>query len=639
MKIGYMVPFGSNPMAELETRIRFKYCVEKLGHDFIELNMDGFDIDSGIHAEDLMIDFIFSHDTAVCAEKPLPDIFSVFAHWSPNGFLVSADFMRYFVWMSKYDMVIGGYESPNVFRDVSNHPDAFTDFYNITSSISKDFVLPPRRKKNLKLFYVGINLEKIQRGGTRYIKLLKYLDDLDCISIYGPNETLGATNLWQGFKNYNGEIPFDGHSIIKRINEAGIALALNSPVHSYVGTVSNRIYEAAAAGAVIISDNNEYVKRYFGDSVFYIDIEKSEDEQIKDIKKILKFIGENPEKAYEMAVAAQKIFINQLSLDQQVNDLFPFLSDRKRSFQNLSRSTIDVICFVDKYSEYQSVMKEIKKQYHKNLRIFICSNLDCIKKIKKAAHHENITTIVRMNEAYGEIFWRLREQLTSDYFIFVDQSTSMHMDHISKLSAALEKSNSLYAYTGIYLKHISQKGTVLGYEPYSIDPLTNDEMCSFLRISSTDENIMFNIEERFSISCCMFKREIMDIVEENEIVQIGRAVHFYLACASIIKKKLDGHFVYAISCGYKLAEEMTIQDIFKKDRNLNYLYHKTEKTYFKDLFLVFFKYDYAVNPIPWGFPVAEAPSHSDSIGRKLIRKIKKIIPKRLKEFIKKIIFT
>lgn len=639
MVIGYMAPFGKEPMAELETRIRFKYCVEKLGHKFVEIDMDGFDTKSGIHAENLGIDFIFSHDTAICVENPLPDYFSLFAHWSPNGFLTPEDFSRYFVWMSKYDEVIGAYESEKIKLDVSNHPDVYAQYYNITSSISKDFILPPRRDSKLKLFYVGINLEKIQKGNTRYIKLLKYLDKTDRISIYGPNKTLEASNLWEGFSNYKGEIPFDGHSIIKRINEAGIALALNSPVHSVDGTVSNRIYEAAAAGAVIISDENKYVRHYFGDSVFYIDITKDEDTQIKEIRKILEFIESHPDRAFQMANRAQSIFVKHLSLDKQVEGLFHFVKEEKTRYKDYSGEQVDVICFAKEYKDCCSILEELNKQVYQCFNIIMITSGESIKSFsKEGLPSRSFTLIENTFDTYGEAFQEARKYLTCSYFMFVDKYTSLQHNHIFKLVRALNGSDKLFAYTGTYIKYLNSVGDTLNYIPLSSSPLTTEELCAFSRMSSTDINILYNIEERFSLSCCMFKRDILEVVDSNELVQIKKAIHFYLACASIIKKKLQGHFVYSISCGYKLDKDKIVQDIFREDRRLNYQYRKTENTYFKDLYLVFFKYDFDVKPVSWGFDYSlGGPPYSKK--RRFVRWLKRFVPRPVKEFIKKIIFA
>lgn len=632
MKIGYLCPFEDKPMAETETRIRFKYCVQKLGHDFVEINMDGIDLDSKQHADNLKIDFVFSHDTAVSAEKPLPNIFSVFAHWSPNGFLVANDFERYFAWMSKYDIVIGGYESAKIREDVNNHPDIYSNYYNITSSVSKDYIIPPQavnKAFSLRLFYIGINLEKIQDGNTRYLKLLKVLDRNNKILIYGPNELFGVKNLWEGFNNYKGEIPFDGKTIIKRISEAGIALALNSPVHSLYGTVSNRIYEAAAAGAVIISDDNPYVRKYFKDTVFYIDIKKTEEEQVSDITTILEYIENHRDIAYQMAYAAQEIFVNKLSLDAQVEGLFSFIKEEKQKVY--VDYTVDVVCFVEDYKDYQNIIGELERQYCNGLNLIVIASERCFAQIKQN-NKFGCHLILNQFSTYGEAVCYIKDNLVSEYLFFMDGRTALHNHHILKLAKSLEKRDCFFAYTGTYLKYIDDHQNTIKYTQISNSPLTDEELFCFLNISCNDENMMFNIEERFSLSCCMFKHEVLNMIEICEMKQINHAVHFYLCCLSIIKSGIKGHFVYAISCGYRLFEGETIQDVFKTRRELNYLYHKSANTFYKDLYLVFFKYDYRVNVLPYRYIGENQILHN-----RAVRIIKRILPIGVKKRIKSII--
>ena len=81
--------------------------------------------------------------------------------------------------------------------------------------------------KNFKCFYIGINWELCTNKPTRYSKLLKLLDRDNLINIYGPDRFLGI-NIWNGYNNYVGEIPFDGLSIIKAISDTGICLVLSS---------------------------------------------------------------------------------------------------------------------------------------------------------------------------------------------------------------------------------------------------------------------------------------------------------------------------------------------------------------------------------------------------------------------------
>ncbi len=204
MKIGYYCHFDDKPMAEYEVRVRFKHCLEKLGHTFVEISSNFLEKNSRIHADNLDLDFIFCQETGSCAPYAFADVYSCFCNWVPNGFLVPEGLFGFFANMSKHDIVIGANDSNEIKKEIRQHPDVNADLTNIVPSVPLDFIIKPRKLKDYRIFYIGINLEKIQQGKTRNLELLKYLDKNDKIDIYGPNSLMGVKNLWEGFKTYRG---------------------------------------------------------------------------------------------------------------------------------------------------------------------------------------------------------------------------------------------------------------------------------------------------------------------------------------------------------------------------------------------------------------------------------------------------
>src|SRR5207237_1386987 len=81
-----------------------------------------------------------------------------------------------------------------------------------------------------KLFYAGINWERISKKAGRHGELLKILDKTGDLRIYGPKIFKGV-DVWAGYKSYMCPVPFDGTSIIRLINKAGICLCLSSAAH------------------------------------------------------------------------------------------------------------------------------------------------------------------------------------------------------------------------------------------------------------------------------------------------------------------------------------------------------------------------------------------------------------------------
>ena len=121
---------------------------------------------------------------------------------------------------------------------------------------------------------------------------------------------------------YMGRVPFDGTSIIRILQKHGIVLIFHSNIHNQEQIPSSRIFEAAAASTVIISDENEFVKKHFGNSVFYVNTSLSANEIYIQIKNHMDTIRQNPQMALEMAKNAHKIFVDIfLMSDQLLNTL------------------------------------------------------------------------------------------------------------------------------------------------------------------------------------------------------------------------------------------------------------------------------------------------------------------------------
>jgi hypothetical protein len=117
---------------------------------------------------------------------------------------------------------------------------------------------------------------------------------------------------------YMGKLPFDGVSVINILQQHGITLILHSDIHNQEGIPTSRIFEAAAASAVIISDENPFVKRHFGDSVFYIDTSLSAEEIYMQIQDHLRTIYSDQKKALEMARESHQIFIDNFLMTDQL---------------------------------------------------------------------------------------------------------------------------------------------------------------------------------------------------------------------------------------------------------------------------------------------------------------------------------
>jgi hypothetical protein len=175
-----------------------------------------------------------------------------------------------------------------------------------------------RSSRRSNVFYCGVNSDS-RRTSAPIVGLLRDLHVSQRLRAYGPKAA------WRGFEgSYQGYIASNGVDIIERIRDCGIALVLHSDVHLKEGCISGRIFEAAAAGAVIISDAHPFVREVFGDNVFYLDVGQSEAALVAQMDEIRSQIERHPLRAEEMARACHQIVTADYTLEQQITNLVSF---------------------------------------------------------------------------------------------------------------------------------------------------------------------------------------------------------------------------------------------------------------------------------------------------------------------------
>lgn len=146
----------------------------------------------------------------------------------------------------------------------------------------------------------------------RYKTLLDLLDrNSDFFKWYGP-KSLEGKKSYQGFAD----------SVVDAIQKHKICLLLHSPWHLENHEPSGRVFEAVAAGAVVITDKHPFIERYFGDSVFYLDQNTlSEENMYLKLLEYIAWIKDNSQLAVEKAKRAHSIFIQNFTLENEIHKL------------------------------------------------------------------------------------------------------------------------------------------------------------------------------------------------------------------------------------------------------------------------------------------------------------------------------
>lgn len=334
----------------------------------------------------------------------------------------------------------------------------FNDYPEFYPSVSRYDSLAPCKEFS-RIFYCGINWERIIDPKGRHDDLLSGLDTKNIIAIYGPKRLEGNL-LWKGFKNYRSEIPFDGISIIKYIHECGISLVLSSDIHLASETASSRIYESCAAGAVIISDENPFIKREFGDSVLYFNRTHNAAQNIKQINNHYEWIKKYPDQAAHLAEQSQKIFFEKFSTEKVFSNIRADFSKRCEakkalSTQNSAMPLVSVLFRLIDYGVKDRIMETIKgidEQDYPNIELIVvcyAGVADYIKdKLKNFTYPWRIHIIEEVkrqkrNIKKGKILSKFFKFMNGQYIAIIELGWKWHANHISSLIRLCSDTSSL----------------------------------------------------------------------------------------------------------------------------------------------------------------------------------------------------
>lgn len=314
--------------AEDECIARLKIAAASLGLECFEIHADGRLLEKPEkvimkHDVDFVLHLHF--DT-----PKLYDAFSFVALWNPIQFYHVWGYSRTSRNLLTHDDFLSCSSTPaddHVGRLIRKSAVHLPPFFNLYHSLA-DIVHSPSLGSH-KLFYVGINWDVLSGGVSRHQELLKRLDKAGNLRIFGPTVFQGV-KVWDGYDSYVGEIPFDGISMMDEISKAGIALVLSSQAHKESDLMSSRLFESVAAGALVICDENNFARKFFGKSLLYIDSRCSVEKICHDIENHLDWVRTNPNKALAMVEKAQESFRQKFSLRKNLSDLYCGFSDRKR---------------------------------------------------------------------------------------------------------------------------------------------------------------------------------------------------------------------------------------------------------------------------------------------------------------------
>ncbi|HEY9619571.1 MAG TPA: glycosyltransferase [Crinalium sp.] len=312
--------------------------------------------------------------------------------------------------------------------------------------------------ENPRLVYIGSNWD-----GARFQALFEGLDAQPYMEVYGNAE---------GWKHlqfaYRGALPYDGFSVLKTLNQAGVGLCLHREEHRRDGLPSMRIFEVVASGAIAICGDHPFIRKAFGDAVLYVDPDAAIADQLEQISQHMRWIGENPSDALAMSKAAHAIFLENYTLEKLLLGILPYherlVQDKGFIKQDNSSAQIAFISeqpsiqYIVQIEEGTSntvpgVLDTIVQQTYANKEVIV------IKAIADSSSNnvlQNYAEKIKLNvieipspEFRSTTLWAGLNAVDADYFAVMGDHTLLHPNHTHSLISILEQNSTVgVAYSG-----------------------------------------------------------------------------------------------------------------------------------------------------------------------------------------------
>jgi hypothetical protein len=450
--------------AEDECIARLKIAAQMLGIECVEIHADGgLRSAPEVKVSKADVDFVIHlhYDT-----PKRYDAFSFVALWNPLAFYHEWGYGRTSRNLTTHDDFISCSSDAaddhvaRMVRNTATHLPAHFHLYHSTADVM--------HKPSLgdgKLFYAGINWEAISGGKSRHQEVLKRLDKTGLLRIYGPTIFQGV-RVWAGYDSYVREVPFDGVSMIDEISKAGIALVLSSQPHKDSELMSNRLFESVSAGALVICDENPFAKKFFGDSLLYIDSRSPVEQIHADISSHLEWVRLHPDQALTMIAKAQEIFREQFTLIRNLNDLYLGLAARKRALlarQNppdapkpvvrlnllMPEYSEDVLRVhiasvnVQEYSSFSAALivdTRAANSYCTEIKAALSASAVAIELVEIDYFNYGIHPQIKLRRRLGSVIAKLLEQSARfDAFMVVAPNERLFSNHLAVLAGALQR--------------------------------------------------------------------------------------------------------------------------------------------------------------------------------------------------------
>jgi hypothetical protein len=243
--------------------------------------------------------------------------------------------------------------------------------------------------------------------------------------------------------------------------------------------ISNRIFEITSVGAIALCCDTPWIRRHFGDSVYYFD-QSLGDQALRDaIVKLRELIYSNPAIAIEKARRARAIFEStfaaEIMLENAVKHHVRVSSDKKNELQKAESIyspfvSVIVRCGSRPLQYVERAVRSISRQTYGRFEVILVryKNLDVAPLIETGCPRIESFHVVDCWEGNrSATLWAGLNAVRGEYFALLDDDDWWFSDHFEKLFRPRPGAprNCFFAYSG---------GIVQRATPHEVDRGSQD---------------------------------------------------------------------------------------------------------------------------------------------------------------------
>jgi glycosyltransferase involved in cell wall biosynthesis len=427
-RVAVVSPFPNAPYtAEAEWIRRFTMTSERLGFESIEVTTSD---DITRCSPDCVL---VTHEVS----PKLTEFPTLGLHWNPPDFFAQDPLRR------KAVLSLDGHLCGS--RQIAEWIDDFCTSHGKRAVIHDGLVLPSTPDigpagclpSEPTIMYIGIRWD-----GSRHGDVFRGLEGRVPLRLYGPPDA------WAGHDEYRGALPFDGVSVIAALRESGIALCLHKYAHRQANCPTMRLLEAAAAGALIITDDFEFPRYWFRNSVLYVDAELPAERVVRQIITHVEWARSNPVTASRLAKRSNELFRRHLTLENMLRSLPEFVDQvRQRRSMVLVKKPEEALQPVVEYivrvgsrpaETVARALASLAAQTYQEIAVLLVQfhpvpELDAVVDKFRSRFRWIRRIVVSNNGTRSTAWWAGLNALTADFFGVLDDDDTLLSNHVASL--------------------------------------------------------------------------------------------------------------------------------------------------------------------------------------------------------------